>query len=37
VIFDESIAFKKSKDLPMDSGNEELPIFEDEGTKEEEE
>ena len=28
VIFDESIAFKKSKDLPMDFDDEELPIFE---------
>ena len=36
MIFDESIAFKKSKDLPMDSHDEELSIFEEEGTKEEE-
>jgi len=36
VIFVESIAFKKSKDLPMDSDDEELPIFEEKGTREEE-
>jgi len=37
VIFDESIAFKKSKDLPMDSDDEELTIFKEEVTREEEE
>jgi len=37
VIFDESIAFKKSKDFPMDSDDEELPVFEEEVTREEEE
>lgn len=37
VIFDENIAFKKSKDLPVDSDDEELPIFEEEGIREEEE
>jgi len=36
VIFDENIAFKKSKDLLMGSDDEELPIFEEEGTREEE-
>ena len=29
VIFDESIAFKKSKDLLIDCDDEELPIFEE--------
>eukprot|EP00253_Pinus_taeda_P002874 PITA_02874 len=37
VIFDESIAFKKSKELPLDSDDEELPVFEEEVTREEEE
>lgn len=30
VIFDESMAFKKSKELSIDSSDEELPIFEEE-------
>ena len=30
VIFDESIAFKKSKELSIDSNDEEIPIFEEE-------
>jgi len=37
VIFDESISFKKSKDLPMDSNDEELLVFEEEVTRGEEE
>jgi len=37
VIFDESIAFKKSKELSIDSDDEELPIFEEEVDKEGEE
>ena len=37
VIFDESVAFKKSKELPMDSDDEELPVFEEEVNREEEE
>lgn len=36
VIFDEGIAFKKSKDLLMHSDDEELPIFAEECTREEE-
>ena len=36
VIFDESYVFKKSKYLPMASNDEEIPIFEEEGTREEE-
>ena len=35
MIFDESIAFKKSKDISIDFDDEELPIFE-ECTREEE-
>lgn len=37
VIFDESIAFKKSKALSIYSNDEELPIFEEEFDKEGEE
>ena len=37
VIFDESITLKKSKELPMDSDDEELPVFEEEVNREEEE
>ena len=37
VIFDESIAFKKSKELSIDSDDEELPVFEEEVDKGEEE
>lgn len=36
VIFDVSIAFKKSKDLPSDSDEEDLPMLEEEANKEEE-
>ena len=36
VIFDESIAFKKSKDLPIDFDDEEPPMFEEDCTREEE-
>jgi len=35
VSFDESIVFSKSKDLPMDFDDEELPIFEEESSREE--
>lgn len=35
VIFDESTAFKKSKDLPSNSDEEDLPMFEEEVNKEE--
>ena len=37
VIFDESIAFKKSKELSIDFDDEELPIFQEEVDKEGEE
>ena len=37
VIFDESITFNKSKELPMDSDDEEFPVFEEEVNMEEEE
>ena len=37
MIFDESIAFKRPKDLLMDSNDEELLVFEDEVAREEEE
>lgn len=30
VIFDDTVAFKKSKELPMDSDDEELSVFEQE-------
>ena len=36
VIFYKSIAFKKSKDLPSDYDEEDLPVFEEEVNKEEE-
>eukprot|EP00253_Pinus_taeda_P008095 PITA_08095 len=36
VIFDANIAFKKSKDISSDSNEEDLPIFEEEVNKEEE-
>jgi len=35
VIFDESIAFNKSKELSIDSDDKELPMFEEEVDKEE--
>jgi len=37
VIFDESLAFKKSKEVSIDSDDEELPVFEEEVDKGEEE
>ena len=37
MILDESIAFKKSKDLPMDFDDEQLLVFEAEVAREEEE
>ena len=37
VIFEKCIAFKKSKDLPMDFDDENVSVFEEEVTSEEEE